>query len=336
VTSADPLAERRAARAAEPSVPGTPELPEVTQNAATPASPVIGRVVESRPCTQGRRAAGFVRHVSIDISGTPLAGSFCSGQSFGVLPPGEDARGRAHKLRLYSIASPTRGEDGSGNVLATTVKRLIDEDWDSHKLHLGVASNYLCDLDVGDEVRVTGPSGKRFLLPKDPGQHDYVFIATGTGIAPFRGMLGDLEAGGLSSRAALIMGSPYASDLLYHDDLTALARDHEWFTYLPAISRHEQPDGGPPMYADGRLSPDATGGEGVLDLLKSERTLVYVCGIAGMELGVLRALQTNLASEHAAQYVTLGEDAPGDTREWTRRMIPRKIRPTKRVFLEVY
>jgi ferredoxin--NADP+ reductase len=337
LTTADPLAERRAARAAKaPEIPGVPELPEVTQNAATPAAPVIGKVVSNRPCTKGRRAAGFVRHVSIDVSGTPLAGSFRAGQSFGVLPPGEDERGRAHKLRLYSIASPTAGEDGSGAVLATTVKRLIDEHWETHRLYTGVASNYLCDLAEGDEVRVTGPSGKRFLLPADPSKHDYVFVATGTGIAPFRGMLGDLVASGCTSKVTLIMGSPYASDLLYHDDLVKLSEEHDWFTYLTAISRHEQADGAGPMYAEGRLDPANPGGEAVLAQLASERTLVYACGIAGMELGLFRAMRRRLSDEALGQYLTLTDEAPADPGAWERKMIPRQIQPTKRVFLEVY
>ena len=100
-------------------------------------------------------------------------------------------------VRLYSLASPTRGEIDEGGVrrphlVSTTVKRTIDEHHDTHKLFLGVASNYLCDLHVGDEVKLTGPAGKRFLIPSRPGEHDYLFFATGTGIAPFRGMLIDL------------------------------------------------------------------------------------------------------------------------------------------------
>lgn len=64
-----------------------PTLPAVTVNVVRPTDPVIGRVVSNELCTKGgTKAAGFVRHVAIDVSGTPLAGSFVSGQSFGVLP----------------------------------------------------------------------------------------------------------------------------------------------------------------------------------------------------------------------------------------------------------
>eukprot|EP01025_Chloroclados_australasicus_P041454 TRINITY_DN43903_c0_g1_i1.p2 TRINITY_DN43903_c0_g1~~TRINITY_DN43903_c0_g1_i1.p2 ORF type:complete len:132 (-),score=22.79 TRINITY_DN43903_c0_g1_i1:74-469(-) len=104
-----------------------PDLAEVKMHIAGPKAPVSGVVTRNDRCTAGSRAAGFVRHVEIDVSQTPLAGSFVPGQSFGVHAPGEDHRGRPHALRLYSIASPAEGEDGKGGIIATTVKRLIDE-----------------------------------------------------------------------------------------------------------------------------------------------------------------------------------------------------------------
>ena len=87
-----------------------PILPEVKMHACTPASPTEGVVVSNERCTAGRKPAGFVRHVVIDTSATPLAGSFVAGQSFGILAPGVDARGHPHKVRLYSLASPRHGE----------------------------------------------------------------------------------------------------------------------------------------------------------------------------------------------------------------------------------
>lgn len=300
---------------------------------ATPASPGEGVVVSNERCTASKKSAGFVRHVAIDISATPLAGKFIAGQSFGVIPPGVDAQGKPHKLRLYSIASPTAGEDGRGNVLATTVKRLIDEHHDTHKLYLGVASNYLCDLQPGDKVKVTGPNGKRFVLPANPGAHDYVFFATGTGIAPFRGMILDLLAAGVTSRIALVMGSPYATDLLYHEDLQALAAKHRNFHYLTTLSREPQSDGLPPMYVHDRLlySKDL-----LTPILDSDRSLIYVCGIAGMEMGVFQRLHTILPASAREGLLAVDPEIAGEPKSWDRKMIHKQLRPTRRVFLEVY
>jgi ferredoxin--NADP+ reductase len=316
---------------------GVPTLREATMHLAGPNAPVVGRVVSTARCTQSSKAAGIVRHVAIDISGTPLAGRFIAGQSFGVVPPGVDANGKPHKLRLYSIASPTRGEDGNGNVLATTVKRTIDEHHETHKLFLGVCSNYLCDLAVGDSVNVTGPNGKRFVLPVQGEAHDYLFVATGTGIAPFRGMTMDLlhDERAKPSRIVLAMGSPYASDLLYHDELTLLARANPGFSYVTALSREPGPAGERPMYVHQRLAMmrDQLGA-----MLQSSRALVYVCGIAGMEVGVLQTIARILPREAAEQYVRCVGDGPGfeNIDAWTRSMLQRHIQPTRRVFLEVY
>ena len=53
----------------------------------------------------------------------------------------------------------------------------------------GVCSNFLCDTEPGDEVQMTGPAGKVMLLPEEDPKVDYIMVATGTGIAPYRGFL---------------------------------------------------------------------------------------------------------------------------------------------------
>jgi len=315
-----------------------PQMPDVKMHLANPANPVTATVVETSRCTLGTgrggaaKAAGVVRHISFDITGTPLAGSFRPGQSFGVIPPGVDAKGSPHKLRLYSLSSPSRGEDGQGNVVATSVKRVIDEEWETHKLFLGVCSNYLCDLKPGDKVLLTGPSGKRFVLPKNPGDHDYVFFATGTGIAPFRGMVMDLLESGAASKVVLVMGSAYSSDLIYHEQFEVLAAKHTNFTYLPTISRHVGPAADRTLYVQDRLT---THRDLLTPLLSSERGLIYVCGIAGMEMGILKGLHASLSPEAFGQYLQTDPEYR-DPKTWDRKLLSRKINPTRRVFLEVY
>ena len=80
------------------------------------------------------------------------------GQSIGIVPPGARPDGKPHDIRLYSIASARDGEKRNANNVSLTVKRTEG----------GVASNYLCDLKVGDKVQVTGPFGATFLMPNDP------------------------------------------------------------------------------------------------------------------------------------------------------------------------
>jgi ferredoxin--NADP+ reductase len=310
-----------------------PELTPATMHVAGPNNPVTATVLSNERCTASNKAAGFVRHIAFDISATSLARTFVAGQSFGVLPPGNDANGKAHKLRLYSLASPSFGEDGNGGVVATTVKRLIDEHWDTRKLYTGVASNYLCDLHPGDSVQLTGPSGKRFVLPLKPEDHEYVFFATGTGIAPFRGMLMELVRKAPHARCALVMGSPYASDLLYHAQMQELKAIMPNFSYVPTLSREKQADGSQVMYAHDRI----THSRDVLEpILTSSKGLVYICGIAGMELGVMQRLATTLAPSAREQYLEVDTATLADAKNWQRTMLHKQVKPTRRVFMEVY
>ncbi|MCA9300751.1 MAG: hypothetical protein KDA28_16895, partial [Phycisphaerales bacterium] len=312
-----------------PDVADGPVLPAVRVNLHTPKSPAMATVVTNRLCTSPK-ASSFIRHVEFDVQGTDLEGAWRAGQSFGVLPPGEDARGKPHKLRLYSIASPTEGEDGKGRLLATTVKRMIDEHWDDHRLFLGVASNYLCNLQEGDQVQLTGPAGKRFLLPRDQNAHHYIFLATGTGVAPFRGMVMDLLARGCPNSITLIVGSPYQTDLPYDVELRELDARYTNFRYLPAVSRHAY-GSCPPMYAQDRLLE-----AGFDAVLNDERTLLYVCGIAGMEVGIFKVLASRLDDEARGRFIEVAPEALADVEGWTRSSVKGVVRPTGRMFIEVY
>lgn len=331
--------------------PNDPVLREARMHVVLPGAAVSARISSSDPCLRGK-SASFVRHIGVDLAGTPLDGTFLAGQSFGVVVPGTDAKGRPHKVRLYSIASPSYGEDGLGRIISTTCKRTIEEvpdendpaRSDGHPLFLGVCSNWLCDRAVGDEVRVSGPNGKRFVLPVDPSAHDYLFLATGTGIAPFRGMLHELLVGPpehspardgwtgpTRSRIHLVMGSPYRTDLLYDDWFRNLATAHPNFSYHPVISREPllHPGHGPHThhYVDARM-------EYFRPLLESNRTLIYACGLAGMQVGIFQALAVaGLDSGYVTVHNEISAIAPS---EWTTEQIKRRIRPTHRCMLEVY
>ncbi len=337
--------------ASETTVSHEPALPDARMHVVMPTAPVTGRISGSRVCLKGK-SASFVRHVEIDVSGTPLEGSFRAGQSFGVVPDGVDAMGKPNKVRLYSLASPSWGEDGHGKVIATTPKRVVAErepqkaadDPNDHSLFLGVCSNFLCDRPLGAPVQVSGPNGKRFLLPTDPNAHDYLFLATGTGIAPFRGFAMELLQGPPADSPAastwkrctsamhLVMGSPYTTDLLYDDLFTALATKHANFHYHTTISRETRPDGGRGEYVHQFVERKLN--DKFASLLRSPRTLIYVCGLAGMQVGIFQMLAKHSLGEG---YITVGEELGGVApKDWTTEQIKRRVRGTHRCMLEVY
>ena len=316
------------------------ELPDVENKLITVQEPAIARVTGNTPCTFGKSNA-WVRNIELDVSGTRLAGAFHAGQAFGVIPPGEDANGKPHKVRLYSIASPEAGEDGSGGVICTPVKRVVDEYWQPKSgearrrgLFMGVCSNYLCDLEVGEEVRITGPVGKRFLLPLHSDQHNHVFVATGTGIAPFRGMVLELlnsPANRDDMQIWLLMGAPYTTDLLYHEEFLELAARHSNFHYLQALSREPRTDGARGTYVDELIDM----GDGQLrSVLADERTVLYLCGLLGLPFNVYRRLAgLRLLEGYAADARSELARDPG---LWTPEDVRRALKPTERCMIEVY
>ena len=304
------------------------KLPEVELNIYTPRDWVEVPVTENYICTKGA-SSNFVRHVTFDISGTDLVDCVRVGQSIGILPPGENKRGRPHKLRLYSVSSPTEGEGGKPHLISTTVKRTIEE-LDNNDLFLGVCSNYLANLQPGDKVKMTGPSGRRFLLPENADNFNYVFFATGTGIAPYRGMIMELLQSGITNDIVLVFGCPYRTDLLYADYFEPLDEKHPNFHYLPYISREARRADGSKKYVQTCLW-DA---RELLDpILEKDNTLMYICGLKGMEAGIYRAL----GRKGLNGYLDIRDPAAQKTPdEWNEKDLKRYVKPSTRTFVEVY
>lgn len=302
-------------------------LPEVELNIYSPKDPTEITVVENYICTK-ESSPNFVRHMTFDVSGTDLEGRVRIGQSIGILPPGENERGRPHKLRLYSVSSPSEGEDGKSNLISTTVKRTIEEI--NGKLYTGVCSNYLADLKPGDTLKATGPSGKRFLLPENPKEFNYVFFATGTGIAPFRGMIMELLDSGFKGQIALVFGAAYRTDLIYPDYFMEMEKQHDNFHYIAKISREDRRPDGSKYYVQTAIEDEAE----ILDpILKQENTLIYICGIKGMENGIYKSL----AKKGYLEYLLIkGDYMDMHPDEWDWDEMRRKVKPGDRTFEEVY
>src|SRR2546426_4579766 len=101
-------------------------------------------------------ASADIRHIVLDFGAAAFP--VLEGQTIGILPPGTDANGKPHYVRLYSIASPRDGERPRYNNVALTVKR-VTHDHDGKPVD-GVASNYLCDLAKGEQVKVVDRSAR--------------------------------------------------------------------------------------------------------------------------------------------------------------------------------
>ncbi|TAG74364.1 MAG: benzoyl-CoA 2,3-epoxidase subunit BoxA [Burkholderiales bacterium] len=222
-------------------------------------------------------------HIVLDFGAMPFP--VLEGQSIGVIPPGLDASGKRHHARQYSIASPRNGERPGYNNVSLTIKRVL-EDHDGKPVR-GVASNFMCDLNVGDAVQVIGPFGTSFLMPNHP-RSNIVMICTGTGSAPMRAMTewrrrlrasGKFEGGKLM----LFFGARSKEELPYFGPLTSLPKD--FIDINLAFSRAQ---GQPKRYVQDLMRERAAY---LAPLLSDANTYFYVCGLKAMEEGVIQSLR---------------------------------------------
>jgi NAD(P)H-flavin reductase len=89
---------------------------------------------------------------------------------------------------------------------------------------------------AGESVRLSGPGGS-FRL-REPLAGDLLFIATGTGISPFRPMIARaLEIGAAGERVDLLYGIRTQDDILFRSELETLARRDPRFHFHPTLSR---------------------------------------------------------------------------------------------------
>ena len=103
----------------------------------------------------------------------------------------------------------------------------------------GAGTPYLFnEVKIGSELIFRGPQGV-FTLHL-PLEKDLYLICTGTGIAPFRSMINHIHRQKIPHKKIyLIYGCRKKNNLLYFDELTALQKEMNDFTYIPTLSREE-------------------------------------------------------------------------------------------------
>jgi benzoyl-CoA 2,3-dioxygenase component A len=260
-------------------------------NLYTQREPITATVVGNLRVTDGD-VESDTHHIVLDFGTKPFP--VLEGQSIGVLPPGVDAAGRPHVARQYSISSPRDGERRGYNNVALTVKR-VTADHAGAPVR-GVCSNYLCDLAKGDAVQVIGPFGNTFLMPDAP-RANLLMICTGTGSAPMRAMTERRRRlrGADDGKLMLFFGARTARELPYFGPLMNLPRD-----FIDINLAFSRTPGAPKRYVQDLLRERS---DDVAALLATPETHVYVCGLKGMEQGVLDALQA-ISESHGAQWPT--------------------------------
>ena len=212
-----------------------------------------------------------IRHIVLGFGETQVP--VLEGQSIGIVPPGTQANGKPHEVRLYSIASARDGEKRNGNNVGLTIKRVEG----------GVGSNFMCHLKVGDKVQVTGPFGATFLMPNDANAN-VIMICTGTGSAPFRAFTERRRraAPGAPGKFLMFFGARTPEELPYFGPLqkvpASLLEKHLVYSRIVGTEKE---------YVQDRIRKESAT---VASLLASPATHIFICGLKVMEAGVEEAL----------------------------------------------
>jgi CDP-4-dehydro-6-deoxyglucose reductase len=166
------------------------------------------RLIESREIAPG------VRHFEFEALGVERL-EFVPGQftSFTDVIDGKEI------TRAYSLASAPSGTNRFELCL--------------NRVEPGHLSPRLFGMKPGDRMQMRQPLGM-FVLRQPP--RDSIFIATGTGIAPFRSIL-QAHLGASSPEFTLLFGVRYESHLLYREGFEEMARTHANFRFWPALTR---------------------------------------------------------------------------------------------------
>jgi len=257
-------------------------------------APHIGKIVSVKRVV-GPNAVGETCDIIIDHGGKM---PYWEGQSYGVIPPGTNPKnGKPFTNRLYSIASTRYGDDMKGTTTTLCVRRAtywcpeLKADDPAKK---GVCSNFLCDTKPGDEVMLTGPTGKVMLMPEKNPKTDLIMVATGTGIAPYRSFLRRLffedtpAARNYQGLAWLFLGVAGSDNLLYDADWQLIKQKKpDNFRVDYALSREQTNRAGGKMYIQDRVEEYA---DEIFDRM-DKGAHMYFCGLKGMMPGILEMFE---------------------------------------------
>ena len=151
----------------------------------------------------------------------------------------------------------------------------------------GRGSNWLNSLKKGDELSFIGPNGE-FTLQNT--NEDSIFIATGTGIAPFKAIIEEhLE--NYKKKMHLIFGVRHVEDICYRELFEELAKKHSHFTFDLTLSRPDDSWKG----KSGRVTE-------ILQSYAIKDQEVYICGLKEMITSVEEILKEKGLSENRIHF----------------------------------
>ena len=157
----------------------------------------------------------------------------------------------------------------------------------------GICTTWVFEiLKEGDEVLFNGPYG-HFRL--SDGEAEMIWIAGGSGMAPFWSILRHMKYAGIDRSVTYFFGAVAKRDIFLVDELRRLEKELPWFRYLPALSA---PTEGEPWDGEAGLITE------VVDRHLADGTdkEAYLCGSGGMIRAAVKVLRAKGVPEDRIFY----------------------------------
>ena len=177
--------------------------------------------------------------------------------------------------QLVQLAIPWNPKWGSGGEYLTRNYSVASWPDGTNRFELiitylpgGKMCDYLFnDAKIGDEVIYRGPMGV-FTLPETI-DRDIYFVSTGSGISPFRSMLGYIDKHKIPTKnIKLFFGTRKEEDIPYYEEMKNYQKTIPNFEYIPCLSQEKWE--GHNGYVHSAYLPEIS----TLD----EKPLFYFCG----------------------------------------------------------
>lgn len=149
--------------------------------------------------------------------------SFIPGQYIQLLTPVYE-KSKEEVYRAYSVAS----DPAQKNIIELII-RLVPG---------GICTTYCFEyLKVGDTVKFNGPYGEFRLTENDS---EMVFVAGGSGMAPFVSILSDMKNKNIKRKAVYYFGANKVNELFLLDKMKRFEKDLADFKFVPVVYKPEQ------------------------------------------------------------------------------------------------
>ena len=179
-------------------------------------------------------------------------------------------------IRAYSIAS----KPSNNNEFFLCIKVVEG----------GRGSNWLNSKNIGDSVNLIGPNG---YFTHQNARKNAIFVATGTGLAPFYSIISYILEKGSEQNITLIFGVRYEESLFYIEEFRQLEEKYQNFKFIYTITRPDENWEG----QSGRVTT-------VLEELEIDgpNTESYICGLNAMVSQVTEIFKTKGLKEEDIHY----------------------------------